>query len=306
MADEELAQRLHSLRLDAGASRRDSDAGQFSLPGAQPKIALLRDEGRWGVPSGRIPTTHILKPPTGNFDGYAHNEHYCLQLAAAIGLPTCTSTVLRVGDEVAICVERYDRVKQDGTWLRIHQEDVCQALGVRPEMKYQNEGGPSPQAIGKLIRDYSTESEGDLQVFFLALIFNWFIGGSDAHAKNYSLLLGSNQGVRLAPLYDISSALPYDGIARRKLKLAMKIGSTYKWHDIRLDDWIEQAATMGFSREEAFGALRLFVDDLPGIAVAVAGRVDADGMGHPVVTRLVEDIARAAEKCGRMLAVGGR
>jgi serine/threonine-protein kinase HipA len=41
-----------------------------------------------------------------------------------------------VGDEVAICVERYDRVKQDGTWLRIHQEDVCQALGVRPEMKY--------------------------------------------------------------------------------------------------------------------------------------------------------------------------
>jgi serine/threonine-protein kinase HipA len=143
-----------------------------------------------------------------------------------------------VGDEVAICVERYDRVKQDGTWLRIHQEDVCQALGVRPEMKYQNEGGPSPQAIGKLIRDYSTESEGDLQVFFLALIFNWFIGGSDAHAKNYSLLLGSNQGVRLAPLYDISSALPYDGIARRKLKLAMKIGSVLTIGSSRRQPWV--------------------------------------------------------------------
>ena len=302
MADADLAQRLRALRLDASASRRDSDAGQFSLPGAQPKIALLIDEGRWGIPAGRIPTTHILKPPTGAFEGYAQNEHYCLRLASAVGLPTCTSNVIQIGDEIAICVERYDRVKHDGTWLRIHQEDVCQALGVRPEFKYQNEGGPSPESISRLLRDYSSDAGEDRNNFFLALVFNWFIGGSDAHAKNYSLLLGARQGVRLAPLYDISSAFPYGAIDRRKLKLAMKIGSNYRWHDIRVADWLAQAETMGHSREDARNALRIFVRDLPTLAVGVAEEVTREGMGHPVITRLVDDIAAAAEKCGRMLA----
>lgn len=51
------------------------------------------------------------------------------------------------GDERVIVVERYDRVVRDGVVRRVHQEDVCQALGVRPEAKYQSEGGPSPEAI---------------------------------------------------------------------------------------------------------------------------------------------------------------
>jgi serine/threonine-protein kinase HipA len=60
------------------------DTGQFSLAGAQPKTALLFDNNRWGVPSGRVPTTHILKPPTGEFDGHAENEHFCLELGREI------------------------------------------------------------------------------------------------------------------------------------------------------------------------------------------------------------------------------
>ncbi|WP_245161737.1 MULTISPECIES: HipA domain-containing protein [Bradyrhizobium] len=77
----EIANRLQALREDHAAWRLPGDTGQFSLAGAQPKTALVLRDSKWGIPSGRIPTTHILKPPTGHFDGHAENEHICLQLA---------------------------------------------------------------------------------------------------------------------------------------------------------------------------------------------------------------------------------
>src|SRR6185312_1983162 len=82
-----VADRLRALREDHAAWRIPRDAGQFSLAGAQPKTALLLENGRWGVPSGRIPTTHILKPPSGDFDGHVENEHFCMELARALGIP---------------------------------------------------------------------------------------------------------------------------------------------------------------------------------------------------------------------------
>ena len=91
----EIARRLRDLRKDPAASRSPTDTGQFSLAGAQPKTALLFEGGRWGVPSGRVPTTHILKPPGQDLAGHAENEHFCLSLARALGLPTATSEVRR-------------------------------------------------------------------------------------------------------------------------------------------------------------------------------------------------------------------
>src|ERR1700728_2567176 len=73
--DAAIGERLRALLGDHSAWRSPRDTGQFSLAGAQPKTALLFENGRWGVPSGRMPTTHILKPPTGEFDGHAENEH---------------------------------------------------------------------------------------------------------------------------------------------------------------------------------------------------------------------------------------
>ena len=81
--EKEIAKRLRALREDQSAWRAPRDTGQFSLAGAQPKTALLFENKKWGVPSGRIPTTHILKPPSGEFEGHAENEHFCLELARA-------------------------------------------------------------------------------------------------------------------------------------------------------------------------------------------------------------------------------
>src|SRR5262249_42801651 len=102
LSEAEVAERLRLLRVDAAAWRRPTDTGQFSLAGAQPKTALLQTQGRLGVPSGRTPTTHILKPPLGDFDGHAENEHVCLSLARALGLASAHSEVTRFGREVAI------------------------------------------------------------------------------------------------------------------------------------------------------------------------------------------------------------
>ena len=183
-----------------------------------------------------MPTTHILKPPTGHFDGHAENEHICLMLARNLGLPAAQSKVMRFKDEVAIVIERYDRQQSGNDIVRVHQEDICQALGVMPTKKYQNEGGPSAANIVELLRTYSTDRDADLDTFGAALGFNWLIAGTDAHAKNYSLLL-SGPDVRLAPLYDIASILPYDEVDLRNAKLAMKIGGEYKVSQIGLRQW---------------------------------------------------------------------
>jgi serine/threonine-protein kinase HipA len=209
LEEADVAKRLQTLRADHAAWRLPRDTGQFSLAGAQPKTALLFQNGRWGIPSGRLPTTHILKPPTGHFDGHAENEHICLMLARNLGLPTAQSKVMRFKDEIAIVIERYDRQQKGNDIVRVHQEDMCQAFGIMPTKKYQNEGGPSAFNIAELLRTYSTDRQEDLDTFIAALAFNWLIAGTDAHAKNFSLLISSRR-VRLAPLYDVASILPYD------------------------------------------------------------------------------------------------
>ena len=85
----------------------------------------------------------------------------------------------------------------DGEIARVHQEDLCQALGERPERKYQNAGGPAPPQIASLLRAFSAQPDEDVERFRDALIYNWLIAGTDAHAKNYSLMLAGGQ-VRLA------------------------------------------------------------------------------------------------------------
>ncbi|MGY4430671.1 serine/threonine protein kinase HipA of HipAB toxin-antitoxin module [Bradyrhizobium sp. F1.13.1] len=179
-----IAKRLQTLREDHAARRLPRDTGQFSPCGAQPKTDLLRQKGKWGIPTGRIPTTHILKPPTGHFDGHAENEHICLILARHLGLPVADTQVMHFGKEIAIVVERYDRQFTGNEIIRVHQEDICQALGILPTMKYQNNGGASPADVIEVLRTYSTDRVADVDTFVDALGFNWLIAGTDAHAKN--------------------------------------------------------------------------------------------------------------------------
>ena len=296
----ELAKRLRALREDHAAWRLPRDTGQFSLAGAQPKTALLLQNDRWGIPSGRIPTTHILKPPTGHFDGHAENEHICLMLARNLGLPAAQSRVSRFKDEVAIVVERYDRQQKGNDIIRVHQEDTCQALGIMPTKKYQNEGGPSPANIIELLRTYSTDRDADLDTFVAALGFNWLIAGMDAHAKNYSLLL-SGPDIRLAPLYDIASILPYEEVDLRKAKLAMKIGGEHKVELIGLRQWQKFAREVRTNADQLVEVLISMAKHLPDEVAAARALAREEGLNNALIDRLAKQLIDRAHECQRLL-----
>jgi serine/threonine-protein kinase HipA len=300
LREADIAERLKTLRTDHAAWRLPGDTGQFSLAGAQPKTALLLRGKRWGIPSGRLPTTHILKPPTGDFDGHAENEHICLMLARCLGLPAVQSQVIRFGEEIAIVIERYDRLRHGNDIVRVHQEDICQALGIMPTKKYQNEGGPSPAAIVDLLRAASTDREADVDTFVAALGFNWLIGGTDAHAKNYSLLLSGPQ-VRLAPLYDVASILPYGKFDKRKVKLAMKIGGEYKLDQIGLRQWEKLAREIHLDVDALLARLRAMVKQLPDEVSAAQTLARKQDLEAPLLERLAAQLIERARECSRQL-----
>jgi serine/threonine-protein kinase HipA len=296
-----IAKRLQALREDHAAWRLPRDTGQFSLAGAQPKTALLLQKNRWGIPSGRIPTTHILKPPTGHFDGHAENEHICLRLARRLGLPVAETKVMRFEKEIAIVIERYDRQFSANQIVRVHQEDICQARGILPTKKYQNEGGPAPADIVELLRTYSTDSGDDLDTFVNALGFNWLIAGTDAHAKNYSLLLASGPTVRLAPLYDIASILPYDDVDFQKMKLAMKIGGEYKLSLIGVREWQKFARETRFNADKVIAGLTSLAELLPDNATDVCSAAQVEGLDNTIIKRLAAQLIARAKDCQRIL-----
>ncbi len=299
--DAEIEARLTALREDHATGRQPRDKGQFSLAGAQPKTALIFQNGKWGIPSGIIPTTHILKPPTGDFDGFAENEYFCMELARAAGLNTANVGVRTFGNEVAFVTERYDRAYQDDTLIRVHQEDLCQALAVSPFTKYQNEGGPDVGNIVQLLRDSSDDAVADIGNFLKTIAFNWIIAGTDAHAKNFSMLLGAGGRARLAPLYDLSSALPYDDMQFQKLTLAMKIGGKYRLRDIGLRQWQTLETEMALDEGTLIEQVKSMAAPLADLAANTANNAHKCGITHPMIERIRERIAERAALCAKAL-----
>ncbi|WP_024849950.1 type II toxin-antitoxin system HipA family toxin [Aminobacter sp. J41] len=298
LTEEEVGERLRELRKDAAATRLVGDPGQFTLAGAQPKTALYfdSDRGRLGIPLGNVPTTHILKPPMPHLNGYAENEHFCLRLARKLGLDVAHSQVLEFAGEKALVVERYDRRRINGRIIRIHQEDMCQALSVMPTGKYETQDGPGIAAISARVLPASIDPVRDRQTFLAAVIFNWIIGGTDAHAKNYSMLLGPQGDARLAPLYDVSSILPHLGKTEvdarlSDLKLSMRIDKVYSIEEIMSRDWERCATSAKVGREFTLRTIRHQLAVIPDLAADCARELRSDGITHEIVGRLVNAIA---------------
>ena len=301
LTEDDVAERLRDLREDSTAWLGRAFTGQFSLAGAQAKTALLFRDGRWGVPSGSTPTTHILKPAVSGFDDHDLNEHLCLDAARRAGLLVVRTSVSRFGDETAVVVTRYDRrVAHGGEILRVHQEDLCQALGLAPSRKYQNEGGPGPAQIARLLREAMPPAvaEEALWRFVDALIWNWLIGGTDAHAKNYSLLMAGDQ-VRLAPLYDIASALPY-GRHERKLRFAMKLGGDYRVF-LHRNPWPQAARDLGLDEGELADRVSTLADVAPDAFADSVSAADIVALDRGLPGKLLDLVADRAARCRSLI-----
>lgn len=304
LSDEEIATRLRSLRADSATWLGPGFTGQFSLGGAQAKTALHRAEGRWGVSRGSTPTTHILKPAVAGFQAQDLNEHICMAAARRLGLQVAATRLERFEDESAIVVERYDRIEHGGHLLRIHQEDLCQVLSVPPTRKYQSEGGPTPGRIAALLRSTiaGPEAETDVWRFVDALAYNWLIAGTDAHAKNYSLLLAGGQ-IRLAPLYDLASFLPYDESAGHRVKLAMKVGDDYRLAGTdRTSEWERTADDLGLHRDRVLRRVHDLAVRAPAAFATVLGHLDEPALDTDLPRRLVDLVTERCRRCAALLA----
>jgi serine/threonine-protein kinase HipA len=271
--DDDIAAWIADLRNNPDAWLPEIERGQFSLAGAQSKFALLRDGDRWGRPYGATPTTHIVKPTANGFTDHEVNEHLSLSVARSLGLAAAHSEIISFGQERAVVVERYDRINVSGAWRRVHQEDMCQALGVPPSRKYENQQGPTAANICELLRSNIGSGAADaVHSFVDALAFNWLIGGTDAHAKNYSILLAGRK-VRFAPLYDLASALPYVSSVptqRRpgeldgpRLRLAMSVGGTSLIREVRVRDWESMADQLALDATALIARINELAERLP-------------------------------------------
>lgn len=291
LSNANIAERLRQLREDIAATRLPGDRGQFSLAGAQRKTALHLSDGQWFLPYGTAPTTHILKPPIPGFEAQEANECFCLWLAEELGLITAECRTETFEGERAIIITRFDRYRdEEGRWQRIHMEDMCQALGVPPALKYQMDGGPSPERILALLES-SSDPEADKLAFMKALFFNWLVLGTDAHAKNYSLMLGRGHEVLLAPLYDISSFLPYT-LDAAHTDLAMKIGGKKQAGEIRRHYWERLARDGGMRVGETMDHLDRMLGDFAKGVTQTEDKAIQGGMNEDFVTRLSQELKR--------------
>jgi serine/threonine-protein kinase HipA len=295
----EVGRRLKRLREDrTWTGRSEGDRGHFSLAGAQPKMALLFDGKRWGVPSGRRPTTHILKPPMPGLNGSTENEYACLRLANRVGIVAAEATVGHFDDETTIVVTRYDRERAaDGSLRRFHQEDMCQALGVHPANKYQSDGGPSHEQIANEVLRYAADPDANKARFADMMAFNFLVLGTDAHAKNFSVIHLPQRRMYLAPMYDVLSYVPYDDNEhdRRRLRMAMKIGGYYKFDQIQPRHWERQATLMNMDPSEMVARVQEMSEKIPDAMSDVVKECRAHGLTEPVLDRMLDGISNRCE-----------
>ena len=234
----------------------DDEEFRISLAGAQEKTALLYWNDKWHVPHGTTATTHIIKPQIGklpngiDLSNSVENEHFCLELVAALGLPVAKSQILDFAGKRILAIQRFDRTwTRDNRLLRLPQEDCCQALSILPTRKYQSNNGPGICDLTKLLKG-SDAADEDQKTFFKAQIVFWLLGATDGHAKNFSIRLAPGGRFRLTPLYDIVSTQPsldVGQITQNQMKLAMAIGTNrhYVVHSVVGRHFLQTAKQCG-------------------------------------------------------------
>jgi serine/threonine-protein kinase HipA len=206
------------------------------------------------------------------------------------------------GDQTFLLIWRYDRrliAEQSGPRLyRLHQEDFCQATGLRPSRKYERHGGPNWKLCFQLM-SRTSDPVRSREALLDRVILQYLIGNPDAHGKNYSLLYARSGEVRLAPLYDLNNAEAFrTNFKSVKPIMAMSIGGNFDRDTLTLENWEQFADDCGLNptlvtrRLEELAAE--IVDNAKSIQKEMAGTL-AD---TPLLDLVIADIAKRASIWG--------
>ena len=269
------------------------------------------------MPHGTTPTTHILKLPLGLVGGHQYdlresveNEWLCARILAGYGLPVAPCEVLKFEDMTVLSVERFDRAwwnspEGERRLFRLPQEDMCQATGTPPWMKYEADDGPGVAPIMGLLAG-AIDPAADKRTFYQAQVLFWMLCATDGHAKNFSLFLRPGGAYALTPLYDVLSAYPILGegpgqLSAFKARLAMAVRSRnahWKMREILRRHWLAVGSRYGIV-SPAGGGPGQVLDDLinktPGVIDTVRRQLP-DGFPSALADTIFNGLAQAADK----------
>jgi len=315
---------------DVAALLRLNAPGDSNLPGleatdgyrlskwrSEEQVALLFRDGGWHKPQGNTPSSHILKPQmalrnemTSHMCVAIENEWLCTEVLRAYGIPVAPCQLLMFEEQRALAVERTDRHWVNdpfaGHWLaRWPQEDMCQALGITPALKYEEDGGPGMSSIFSILSGSLTPTD-DRRTFFKAQILFWLLCATDEHAKNFNITILAGGRYQLAPLSGVVSAYPLMGrglhqLQPQRARLAMAVhGRKPHWRvrDITYEHWVDLGRRQGIQSPSG-GDCEEVVAELVGktaqIIELIQERLPA-GFPDTVSAPILEGLRKAAER----------
>ncbi len=302
ISEDEIGARLAALQ-ESRTRSWVAPAERWSLAGAQAKFALHRTNDGWFEARGASPTTHIIKPGVASLHHQALNEHICMVAAGRLGLDVASSEYIEFDGQPAVVVRRYDRrVSPRGRLVRVHQEDLCQAMSVAPEQKYETDGGPGAARILQLLRGSARLQ--DRYAFLQYQAYNYLVGGSDAHAKNFSLLL-IGRTVRLAPMYDVASSYPYEGLDHG---LPIAIDGKRAYGSITDSNWANVARRAELDPDRVVDHVHSLAARLPDALSDTVAALREDGVVHidELANRMLPQIGRVCAAIQRQHRFSGQ
>src|SRR5215472_1402926 len=272
------------------------DGVSMSLAGVQSKIAVAVDEtGRICIPMNGSPSTHILKPDSPRLPGGVQNEAFCLTLARRMRIATPEVTTDRAGKRTYLLVKRYDRTDVGGRCRRLHQEDYCQVLSKPPSAKYEinqtGACGPTLKGMFDVTRRYMPPTE--IVRLLDMVIFNVLACNSDAHAKNYSIMIHAGH-TSLAPIFDVMCGEVWENVTKN---LAQKIANTNRGDLLKRAHWQQFARECGLNPRQVIDRVAALAKSAIAQAQLAASKVAAMPAGdHPILHQTQQAVEHRARR----------
>jgi serine/threonine-protein kinase HipA len=270
------------------------DGVSMSLAGVQSKLGVaINAKGQICVPVNGAPSTMILKPDSERLYGGVQNEALCMTLARRLRLNVPHVTTGIAGKRTYLLVTRYDRIEQNGRWRRLHQEDFCQALGKPPSAKYEsNQTGIAGPTLAEMFAVTRNAMHAPDVVNLLDyVIFNVLVCNTDAHAKNYSMMI-SGKGFQLAPIYDVMCGAVWEHVTRN---LAQRIAGKSRGEHLKRRHWQHFAADCGLNAPRLVARVEALAKGVLAETRNAASDVAAMPAGaHPLMAQACEAIEMRA------------
>ena len=230
--------------------------------------------------------SHILKPAVIGLEGHDLNEHLCSRRHVAAVCPPLApgSTPSRARGR------SWSSATTAARWMANSSESTrrtsarrwgsTRPASTRPTVGLHRRHRRAP-AVGH------ADGADAVGRFVDALAFNWISTRGPTPTPRTTRSSTPATRPRLAPLYDIASALPYDTSQGHKLGLAMKLGGEYRLLETdRPSTWKKVAEEVGLPHDAVVARVARLAEDI--------GPAFAEVAADPAVVALGSDLPTAS------------